>query len=414
MSFSARLKDESAPSPDEGTWSDEQALAALGLTTFRPGQLEAIEAIRAGQHVLALMPTGAGKSLCYQLPALTAPGLAVVVSPLIALMENQVASLKAKGIAAGMIHSGRNREHNVEDWRAATAGRLKLLYMSPERLMTGRMLSALKKLPLSLIAIDEAHCVSQWGHQFRPEYRALGQLGQHFPDLPIAAFTATADPETRTDIQQTLFGGDAVVVRQGFDRPNLFLSVEERERDDRALLTLMRRYRRRNGIVYCRTRKSVEQVTERLRTARFDAVAYHAGMSEEERSGILARYVEAKGLVVVATVAFGMGIDKPDIDFVIHRDLPASLEAYYQEIGRAGRDGREAMAHLIFGVGDLMARRGLIDRTEAPEEIKRAERRRLDALVAFCETDLCRRAELLRYFGEEPSEACGYCDLCVD
>ncbi|MEM9232731.1 MAG: ATP-dependent DNA helicase RecQ [Pseudomonadota bacterium] len=401
-----------APLVDELSSADA-ALEALGHTAFREGQREVIDAIMAGQNVLALMPTGAGKSLCYQLPALMAPGLTIVVSPLIALMENQVAALRARGIAAGMIHSSRDRDLNVADWKAAAEGQLKLLYMSPERLMTGRMLGALQRQDISLIAIDEAHCVSQWGHQFRPEYRQLGRLNDVWPEVPIAAFTATADPETRGDILEALFGGNALLVRQSFDRPNLFLNVAERERDDRVLLALMRRFRRKNGIVYCRTRKSVELVTERLRTARLDAVSYHAGLPEEERLSILERFVSAEGLVVVATVAFGMGIDKPDIDFVIHRDLPASLEAYYQEIGRAGRDGREAEAHLIFGIGDLIARRRLIDRSDASDEHKRTERRRLDALVAFCETDLCRRAELLRYFGDDPSDACGKCDLCA-
>lgn len=391
----------------------DAALSALGYDAFRPGQRAVIDAIMAGQNVLAVMPTGAGKSLCYQLPALCRQGVTIVVSPLIALMENQVAALKARGIAAGMIHSGRNRALNVEDWRAAADGSLKLLYMSPERLMTSRMLSALDRLRPALIAIDEAHCVSQWGHQFRPEYRALGQLQTRWPDVPIAAFTATADPETRTDVLNALFGGNAEVIRRGFDRPNIFLHVEERQQDDRALMTLMRKFRRRNGIIYCRTRKNVDLVCRRLQEARFDAAPYHAGMSEEERGEVFSRFVSAKSPVVVATIAFGMGIDKPDIDYVIHRDLPASLESYYQEIGRAGRDGRQASAHLIFGIGDLVARRRLIDNADMPPELKRAERRRLDAMVAFCETDTCRRAELLSYFGDTPSARCGKCDLCV-
>lgn len=370
------------------------------------------EAILAGRHVLALMPTGAGKSLCFQVPALMKPGFAVVVSPLIALMENQVAALRARGIPAGMIHSGRHRDLNVADWRAAVRGDIKLLYMSPERLMTARMLGALRQNAISLVAVDEAHCISQWGHQFRSEYRELGRLRDIFPKTPIAAFTATADDETRADILGALFGGEAEVFRAGFDRPNLFLSVGEKERDDRGLMTLMRRFRRRNGIIYCRTRKNVEIVTARLRRAKFEAVAYHAGLPEEERAAVLDRFVPAEGLVVVATVAFGMGVDKPDVDFVIHRDLPASLEGYYQEIGRAGRDGREAEAHLIYGIGDLIARRRLIDHGDGDGAVKRAERRRLDSLAAFCEADTCRRDELLMYFGEPPKGGCGKCDLC--
>ena len=385
----------------------------FGFDAFRPGQDHVVEALLRKEHVLAVMPTGAGKSLCFQLPATMREGFAVVVSPLIALMENQVRHLQAAGISAGMIHSGRERHLNVADWRAATAGDLKLLYMSPERLMTGRMLSALKRQKVSYFVIDEAHCIAQWGHNFREEYLALGDLTTHFPDIPIAAFTATADTETQADIKSRLFGGEGLSFVHGFDRPNLALQVIEKHRGDKQLLSLLRVRKGGAGIIYCRSRKRAEETALLLEGRGHSAIPFHAGLDDEVKGRALHRFLTEPGIIVCATVAFGMGIDKADVRFVIHRDLPASVEAYYQEIGRAGRDGAPADAILLYGYGDLVVRRKMIDGSESPAAVKRAERRRLDALVSFCEATVCRRNMLLGHFGEYRREPCGKCDLCT-
>lgn len=385
----------------------------FGLADFRPGQRAVVDTILAGENVLAVMPTGAGKSLCFQLPAVMRPGFAVVVSPLIALMENQVAALKVQGVGAGMIHSGRDRALNVADWKAAVAGQIKLLYMSPERLTTARMMGALKGQPISLFVVDEAHCISQWGHHFRQEYATLGQLERAFPQTPKVAFTATADGRTRADIVDQLFGGEARTFVQGFDRPNIALSIREKGKGTRQLDTILRTRRGQSGIIYCRSRKGTEQTADGLRATGHNAVAYHAGLSEQVRGDILRQFVSAPDLVVCATVAFGMGIDKPDIRYVIHRDLPASVEAYYQEIGRAGRDGEPADAIMLYGYQDLIVRRKMIDNSSAPEESKRLEREKLDQLVALAEAKACRRNLLLSYFGDEHTDTCGRCDICT-
>ncbi|ADM08426.1 DNA helicase RecQ [Parvularcula bermudensis HTCC2503] len=390
----------------------EEGLAAFGVAAFRPGQRRVIGHLMRGEDVLALMPTGAGKSLCYQLPAYLLSGVAIVVSPLIALMENQVQSLHARGIRAGMIHSGRDRAQNIADWTAAREGQLDLLYMSPERLMTGRMLSALRSLPVTLIAVDEAHCISQWGHQFRADYRQLGQLRTVFPKIPIAAFTATADRDTEADIKAALFGGEVARVRLSLDRPNLFLGVHDKTPRDGKLHSLLAWHRGESGIVYCRTRRGTEAVARQIEASGRRAFAYHAGLPETERLEILNAFTERRGLVIAATVAFGMGIDKPDIRFVIHRDLPSSLEAYYQEIGRAGRDGAPAKAHLLYGRGDVIARRRLIENSEADSLVKQAETRRLGTMVDFAETVGCHRMALLAHFGERSPAPCGRCTGC--
>jgi ATP-dependent DNA helicase RecQ len=386
----------------------------FGFDAFRPGQEEVVRAVLDGSDTLAVMPTGAGKSLCFQLPALMLPGLTVVVSPLIALMDNQLALLKGFGVKAGAIHSGRPREASVGDWRAAASGESKLLYMSPERLMTPRMLSALDKLPLSLIVIDEAHCVSQWGHDFRPEYLALAALKSRYPQARMAAFTATADAATRLEIGEKLFQGKVQTFVQGFDRPNLSIAVEDRGKGALARVAqLVGEHPGEQGIVYCLSRKSTEEVAEHLRADGRNALSYHAGLEDHVRRERLDRFLTEPDLVIVATIAFGMGIDKPDVRFVFHFNLPSSLEAYYQEIGRAGRDGAPARAVLLYGLNDLSLRRQMIETSQAPEAQKRVERRRLDALVAYCEAVECRRRILLSYFGES-AETCGGCDVCLD
>jgi len=386
----------------------------FGFDDFREGQQPVVDALLAGNDVMAVMPTGAGKSLCFQLPALMRPGFAVVVSPLIALMQNQVALLQSFGAPAGMIHSGRDRAENVADWKAALAGELKLLYMSPERLATDRMQAALAQADVSFFIIDEAHCISQWGHDFRPEYLALENLKSLKPGTPVAAFTATADEETRADMRDRLFGGSVATFVSGFDRPNLTMSVEEKSKPDDRIVALLDERRRQQGIVYCGSRKNTEIVAEKLRADGHNAIAYHAGFPDDERSELLDRFLSEPDLVVCATIAFGMGIDKPDIRFVIHRDMPSSPEAYYQEIGRAGRDGRPAEAIMLHGVADVMFRRRMIEESGAPEGVKRHEKRKLDVLAAFCDALTCRRNQLLSYFGEIRKEPCGACDVCLD
>ena len=370
-----------------------------------------IDTILAGRHVLAVMPTGAGKSLCYQVPALVRGGLAVVVSPLIALMQDQVNALKLNGVAAECINSAKSRDENVQAWRRVMQGETRLLYMAPERLMTGRMLAALKKLPISLFAIDEAHCISQWGHSFRAEYLELGALREVFPKVPIAALTATADRLTRGEIVDKVFGGDAAVFVSGFDRPNLHLAVEAKQAPKRQLLGFLDNHQGESGIVYCLSRKKVEETRDFLVAEGRKALAYHAGMENADRQACQERFLAEPGTIIVATIAFGMGIDKPDVRFVAHMDIPASIEAYYQEIGRAGRDGKPAEVMMLYGLDDIRMRRMFIDQSDAGEDKKRVEHRRLDALLAYCEAPSCRRQTLLAYFSET-MDACGNCDLC--
>lgn len=386
----------------------------FGFDHFRPGQQAVIDAALAGQNILATMPTGAGKSLCFQLPALLADGVTVIVSPLIALMQNQIEGLQRHGVAAGMIHSGRDRAANVEDWRAMTAGSLRLLYMSPERLATPRMQQALLRLPVQRFVVDEAHCISQWGHHFREEYLSLAALHKTFPTVPISAFTATADGATREDIATRLFGGNVQQFVHGFDRPNIFLDIRERHEADRQIAGILRKRKGEPGIVYCRSRKSVDRLASRLCDEGIPALPYHAGLADSVRAEHLRSFVMRSDIVICATVAFGMGVDKPDVRFVIHRDLPNGLEAYYQEIGRAGRDGEPAEAILLFSRGDVVARRKMIDASDAPNAVKRAERGRLDRLVGICEANSCRRQLLLAEFGDPSADVCGHCDQCTN
>jgi ATP-dependent DNA helicase RecQ len=389
----------------------------FGYDNFRPGQMEVVEALLANTHTLAVMPTGSGKSLCFQIPALLKGGLTLVVSPLVALMEDQVAALELAGVEAETINSSRERGDNVEAWRRVTDGQTRLLYLAPERLMTDRMLSALSQLPINLIAVDEAHCLSRWGPSFRPDYEALVRLRDLFPGVPIAALTATADKSTQDDIAAKLFGGAGKIFVSGFDRPNIRLGVAMRSDAKHQLLDVVKAHAGESGIVYCLSRAKTEKMAAFLNENGVKALPYHAGMTAQARSqNQTAFMMETSGVVIVATIAFGMGIDKPDVRFVCHTDMPGSVEAYYQEIGRAGRDGKPAVAHMIYGLDDLRMRRMFIDQENGDAEHKRREHKRLDALISYCESPECRRHALLAYFNEVQSSStgCGNCDICLD
>jgi len=385
----------------------------FGFDDFRPGQERVVDGLLAGRSVLTVMPTGSGKSLCFQVPALVMGGLTIVVSPLLALMQDQVQALRLAGVAADTINSAQDRDDNISAWRRASNGQTQLLYLSPERLMTERMLSALAKLDVRLIAVDEAHCISQWGPAFRPEYQALAKLSTVFPGVPIAALTATADEVTRADIAAQLFQGQHETFVLGFDRPNIKLTVEPKREWKKQMLDFVKRHKGESGIVYCLSRKRTEEAAELLSANGVKARAYHAGMTKDEREANQNIFMTEPAMVMAATIAFGMGIDKSDVRFVFHADLPGSLEAYYQEFGRAGRDGAPAEAHMLFGLGDIRMRRMFIDQEDAGEDRKRREHQRLGALLGFCESPSCRRQVLLAYFGER-AEPCGNCDICLD
>ena len=387
--------------------------STFGYDDFRPGQADIVAALLAGENVLAVMPTGAGKSLCYQLPALACESLTVVVSPLIALMRDQVAALRLNGVAAGALNSATPRADAAATHRLLREGRLRLLYISPERLMVPDTLKGLTRYSPARFAIDEAHCISQWGHDFRPDYRRLAELPDHFPDAMLSAFTATADAVTRQDIVARLFGGRANTFVAGFDRPNLRIGVAPRRSGARQIDDLLDRYAGRSGIVYTLSRKEAERTAERISSRGRVALPYHAGMDQGDRDRNQDRFLTEDGVVMVATIAFGMGIDKPDIRFVVHANLPSTVEAYYQEIGRAGRDGEPAETFMLYGMDDIRIRRLMIDDSDRPDEVKRVDHQRLNALLALCETAGCRRQALLGYFGE-PCEPCGNCDRCLE
>lgn len=383
----------------------------FGFDGFRPGQEEIVDAVAAGRDVLAIMPTGGGKSLCYQLPALMRDGLTVVISPLIALMRDQVRALTEAGVAAAALTSGNTEDENNEVWRALAAGELRLLYMAPERLASGATVPMLRRAGVQAIAVDEAHCVSQWGHDFRPDYLRVGELRAAL-DVPLAAFTATADAETRDEIVARLFAGARPqVFLRGFDRPNIHLAFQPKDGPRRQILDFASARRGQSGIVYCGTRAKTETLAQALNEAGLAAVAYHGGMEAEARRRVEIRFQREDGLIVTATVAFGMGIDKPDIRWVAHADLPKSIEAYYQEIGRGGRDGAAAETLTLYGSDDVRLRRSQIDEGLAPADRKSADHARLNALLGLAESATCRRVALLGYFGET-TEACGNCDIC--
>ena len=383
----------------------------FGYDEFRSGQQQVIEALLGGISTLAVMPTGAGKSLCFQVPALVLGGLTIVVSPLVALMADQVAALKLAGVEAEMINSSKSREDNIESWQRVASGQTSILYMAPERLMTERMLIAISKLPISLFAIDEAHCISRWGPAFRPEYARLSILADRFSSVPIAAMTATADEATRRDIEIQLFRGHSKTFVTGFDRPNIAICVESKSNWQRQLLDFVTPRKGQNGIVYCLSRKKTEETALLLNANGIAALPYHAGLDKHLRQEHQDRFVTESGLVMVATIAFGMGIDKPDVRFVFHTDLPSSIEAYYQEIGRAGRDGEPAQAHMLFGPGDIALRRRFIENDGGDQENKLREHKRLDVFIGYADAISCRRQILLEYFGE-PSNPCNNCDIC--
>ncbi|PLS20052.1 DNA helicase RecQ [Neptunicoccus cionae] len=385
----------------------------FGFTAFRDGQKEVVDAVLAGENVLAIMPTGGGKSLCFQLPALCLDGVTVVISPLIALMRDQVRALNAVGVGAGSLTSGNSEEETEEVFQALEDGALKLLYIAPERLANPGTVMLLRKIGTRLIAVDEAHCVSQWGHDFRPDYLRIGALRKEL-GVPLAAFTATADAQSREEIVNRLFDGETPsTFLRGFDRPNINLAFQPKNSPRRQLLDFIGARKGQSGIVYCSSRNKCETLATALRSEGHSALHYHAGMERDDRRLAETRFQREDGLIVVATVAFGMGIDKPDIRWVAHADLPKSMESYYQEIGRAGRDGAPADTLTLYGADDVRLRRAQIDEGLAPPERKEADHGRLNALLGLAEARRCRRRVLLRYFGDE-IDGCGNCDLCAN
>jgi ATP-dependent DNA helicase RecQ len=389
----------------------ELLATVFGFPGFRPGQAEIVEAVLAGRNALAIMPTGGGKSLCFQLPALCRPGVTVVISPLIALMRDQVRALREAGVEAGALTSGNTDEETEAVFAAMDAGTLKLLYMAPERLASAATVPMLRRINTTMLAVDEAHCVSQWGHDFRPDYLRIGELRRSL-GVPLAAFTATADEETRAEIVTRLFDGvPPDTFLRGFDRPNIHLAFAVKDNPRTQILGFAAARKGQSGIVYCATRAKTETLAQALREAGHSACHYHGGMDAEDRRRVEVRFQREDGLIVVATIAFGMGIDKPDIRWVAHADLPKSIEGYYQEIGRGGRDGAPAETLTLYGPDDIRLRRSQIDEGLAPPDRKAADHARLNSLLGLAEAVACRRQVLLGYFGES-SAPCGNCDLC--
>ncbi|MGR3362409.1 MAG: DNA helicase RecQ [Paracoccus sp. (in: a-proteobacteria)] len=393
--------------------ADDLLRQVWGFDGFRPGQGEIVEAVAQGREVLAIMPTGGGKSLCYQLPALMRDGATVVISPLIALMRDQVRALTAAGVPAGALTSGNTQDETDAVLAALERRELKLLYMAPERLASGGAINLLRRAGVTAIAVDEAHCVSQWGHDFRPDYLRIGEL-KRMLGVPLAAFTATADAETRAEIVTRLFdGAEPVTFLRGFDRPNIRLAFQPKDSPRKQLLTFVAARRGQSGIVYCASRARTQTLAQALNDQGHSAVAYHGGMEADLRRRVESRFQQEDGLIVCATVAFGMGIDKPDIRWVVHADLPKSIEAYYQEIGRAGRDGDPAETLTLYGPDDIRLRRAQVDEGLAANDRKGADHARLNALLGLAEATGCRRRRLLAYFGEDMQADCGNCDLCL-
>ncbi len=398
---------------DHGESPEAVLRAVFGHGGFRGAQAAIVSHLIGGEDAIVLMPTGGGKSVCYQLPALCRPGVGIVVSPLIALMRNQVEALRQLGVRAAALNSSLSGAERASVQAELRAGRLDLLYVAPERLVSPEFMALLEGVPVALFAIDEAHCISQWGHDFRPEYLQLAALGARFPGVPRIALTATADPQTREDIRLRLGLAGARLFLASFDRPNIFYGITPKVEPKRQLLAFLRRHQGECGIVYCLSRATVDDTATWLRAQGINALAYHAGLDGATRHRHQDAFLKEDAVVLVATIAFGMGIDKPDVRFVAHLDLPASLEAFYQETGRAGRDGRPSETLLLFGLQDVTLRRRLIAQGEAPPEVKRAERAKLDALLGVCETSDCRRQAILAHFGETYQGPCGNCDTCA-
>lgn len=389
----------------------------FGYPVFRGQQAEIIEHLANGGDCLVLMPTGGGKSLCYQIPALLRDGVAIVVSPLIALMQNQVAALHEIGVRAAVLNSSLSSQDAAAVEQNLLSGAYDLLYVAPERLLTARFLNLITRIPVALFAIDEAHCVSQWGHDFRPEYSQLSVLHERFPKVPRIALTATADMDTRKEIIERLGLDMARIFVSSFDRPNIRYQIVDKTNSRSQLLTFIQAEHQNDaGIIYCLSRKKVEETTAWLIDQGMRAVAYHAGMSMQARSLNQEKFLQEDGIIMVATIAFGMGIDKPDVRFVAHMDLPKSIEGYYQETGRAGRDGQAANAWMVYGLGDVIQQRRMIEESEAQFKFKQVATRKLEAMLSLCETTTCRRLRMLSYFGEAvgTGAACGNCDVCLN
>lgn len=389
----------------------------FGYPAFRGDQAEVVGHLVGGGDALVLMPTGGGKSLCYQIPSLLRSGVGVVVSPLIALMQDQVDALLLAGVRAAFLNSSQDFNSVVDTERRLMRGELDLIYVAPERLLTDRFIGLLDQLverdQLALFAIDEAHCVSQWGHDFRPEYIQLSKLHERYPQVPRIALTATADELTRQEIINRLGLDTARIFVSSFDRPNIRYTIVERDNPRKQLLSFLADHRGSAGIVYCLSRRKVDETAAWLSTQDITALPYHAGLNTATRQQHQQRFLHEDGIIMVATIAFGMGIDKPDVRFVAHLDLPKSLEAYYQETGRAGRDGEPSEAWMTYGLNDVVIHRQMIEESPSPAEQKRIERQKLDAMLAYCESANCRRVVLLNYFGEQ-TKPCGNCDVCID